>query len=203
MNTTTLTVAPRLTRPPKVWTDEAFFKIAEGSVRKYEVIDGKLTWMNGAWLNHDDALVLIATALTNHVRPRRLGKVFGSSGTYRLNPDNLLVPDVSFATVANLRRYPAGLAGCGVGAPDLAVEVISPSERKTKIRLKMEKYFAAGSRLVWHVYLKRPLVEVFTAPDAMTVKRLDAGDVLDGGDVLPDFRLPLTEIFDQDWFAAG
>lgn len=200
MKTTILAaVAPR---PPKVWTDEAFLAVAEHSTRKYEVIDGKLTWMNAARLNHGDAAHLIGVALDNHVRPRRLGKVFGPSATFRLSPDNVLVPDVSFATVTNLRRYPPGLDGFGVGAPDLAVEVISPSERKAKIRRKMERYFAAGCRLVWHVYLRRPRVEIFTAPDAVTVKRLDADDTLDGGDVLPGFRLPLREIFDQDWFVA-
>ena len=199
---TTLAAAPPRNRPSKVWTDEAFLKVAEGSTRKHEVIDGKLTWMNAARLNHDDIATLIVTALNNHVRPRRLGKVFGPSATFRLNLDNVLMPDVSFATVANLRRYPAGLDGFGVGAPDLAVKVISPSERKAKVRLKMKKHFAHGARLVWHVYLRGRRVEVFTAPDEMIVKRLDAGDALDGGQVIPGFCLPLGEIFDQDWFAA-
>ncbi len=199
MNPTTLAAPPR---PPKVWTDEAFLAIAEFSTRKYEVIDGKLTWMNAARMSHGDVGSTILTLLNVHVRPRRLGKVFDASTTYRLSPDNVLVPDVSFCAVATLRRCPPGLDSFGVGAPDLAVEVISPSERKTRIRLKMAKYFAAGSRLVWHVCLRRPRVEVFTAPDAVTVLRLDVGDVLDGGGVIPGFRLPLTEIFDQDWFAA-
>ena len=200
MKTPTLAAAPP--RPPKVWTDEAFLAVAEHSTRRYEVIDGKLTWMNAARMNHGDVAHLIGVALTNYVRPRRLGKVFDASATFRLNPDNVLVPDVSFSTVANLRRYPAGLDGFGVGAPDLAVEVISPSERKTKVRLKMEKYFAHGARLVWHVYLRGRRVEVFTAPDAVAAKRLDAGDALDGGEVIPGFCLPLRGIFDQDWFAT-
>ena len=72
------------------------------------------------------------------------------------------------------------------GVPDLAVEVISPSERKTKIRLKMEKYFALGTRIVWLVYPRRKTVEVYTAPGVMVT--IAAGE-LDGGDVLPGFRL--------------
>ena len=201
MKTTTL-AAPSPLRPLKVWTDEAFLAIAEGSTRKYEVIDGELTWMNAARMNHGSVAHLIGVALSNHVRPRRLGMVFDASTTFRLNVTNLLVPDVSFCTVATLRRCPPGLDGFGVGAPDLAVEVISPSERKAKVRLKMKKYFAHGARLVWHVYLRGSRAEVFTAPDEMVVKCLDDGDALDGGEVLPGFCLPLREIFDQDWFTA-
>ena len=78
----------------------------------------------------------------------------------------------------------------------MAVEIISPSERRTKIRQKMEKYFAQSTRLVWLVYPRRKAVEVFTSPGETII--LTSGE-LDGGEALPGFRLPLDEIF-AEWF---
>ena len=194
---TPLAAAPP--RKPKVWTDRMLLDL-HAEDERVELIDGKVFPMSPAHGDHSWACVRISSALDQHVRPRRLGLVFESSVGFRLDPGNVLSPDVSFSTYERLRRENADLDRFVSGVPNLAVEVISPSERRGKIRLKTEKYFARGTELLWLVYPRRKTVGVLTAPDTVTVLRLEAGDTLDRGAVLPGFRLPLAEVFEDPWF---
>ena len=77
--------------------------------------------------------------------------------------------------------------------PDLAVEVISPSDEPGDIARKKDLYRRAGVPLVWWVDPKRRMVAVYR--DGELLAELGEGDELDGGDVLPGFRLPVAEIF--------
>jgi Uma2 family endonuclease len=81
-------------------------------------------------------------------------------------------------------------------APDLAAEFLSPGNTAAEMARKRRELFAAGTRLVWEFSADRKTAEVFAdpaRPDART--RLTASDTLDGGAVLPEFRLPLAEVF--------
>ncbi len=80
--------------------------------------------------------------------------------------------------------------------PDLAVEVVSKSNSATDVKDKIEEYFRAGVRLVWLVYPTQKLMDVYES--STTVRVLRREDELTGGDVLPGFRLPLTELFRAD-----
>ena len=79
---------------------------------------------------------------------------------------------------------------------DLVVEVVSKSNTKPEIARKLREYFAAGSRLAWVVEPKPQTVRVHTAPDEFVVLGVD--DWLDGGSVLPGFRLAVRELFESD-----
>ena len=81
-------------------------------------------------------------------------------------------------------------------APDLAVEVLSESNTPREMEQKLRDYFAAGTSLVWYLDPRDRTVRVFTAVDRMTP--LDESGILDGGDVLPGFRLAV-----RDWFARA
>ena len=179
----------------KVWTDAALEALPKERGR-FELLDGKLTRMSPASNDHGYVGLRIATALQNFAAPQRLGLVYDSSTGFRLDPDNVLSPDVSYASrewVQNSNTQPGEFFQ---GVPELAIEVISPSERKSRIRSKVTKYFTCGTRLVWLVYPRKKSVEVYTSPDRLIA--LTSGD-LDGGDVLPGFRLSLSEIF-AEWF---
>ena len=78
-------------------------------------------------------------------------------------------------------------------APDLAVEVISPSERRAEIEEKLYDYAVGGTPLVWLIHPRKRTVRVISADAAVRVLR--EGDTLDGGRVLPDFSCPVAEIF--------
>ncbi len=85
--------------------------------------------------------------------------------------------------------------------PDLMIEVVSPSNSASEVVEKIEDYFRAGARLVWLVYPIQAVVHVFETSD--TARVLRRGDTLDGGDVLPGFRLPLATLFEDEPEAAA
>jgi Uma2 family endonuclease len=77
--------------------------------------------------------------------------------------------------------------------PDLAVEIISDSNTRREMDLKLREYFLAGTQLVWYIDPETHTAEAYTAPDVVT--HVPADGALDGGDVLPGFRLPLATLF--------
>jgi Uma2 family endonuclease len=99
---------------------------------------------------------------------------------------------VSYQRWPRHRRVPSTNAWAVV--PELAVEVISPSNTASEVLVKIGEYFRAGTQLVWVVYPREELVYVYTSPTAIRV--LDRSGALDGGTVLPEFRLPLAELFE-------
>ena len=146
-------------------------------------------------VKHDHSKIahLISYYLNDFVLPLGLGDVGGEGGfiTER-EPDTVRAPDVHFVRAD---RVPAGEAAdhfVGRG-PDLAVEVRSPSESLASLQRKADEYLAAGTRLVWIFDPRAKTVRVRT-PDGKT-RILRGDDELDGGDVLPGFRLPLWKIF--------
>ena len=160
----------------------------------WELIDGELVDVTPASDEPSSTGITIAFLLVQHVRPARLGRVYGADGGFVLFPDRntLLVPDVSFVTA---ERAPKGEARKKFPrlAPDLVVEVLSPSDRMAGALAKIAMYLDAGVRLVWLVDPASRTVTIFR-PEAMPSK-LGVGDTLGGGDVLPEFSVPIAEIF--------
>lgn len=108
------------------------------------------------------------------------------------NPDTVLVPDVAFVTAA--REEEAGEEeGFFPGAPDLAVEVISPSDRYSDVAAKVQKYLQSGTRMV--VVIDPPRRTVIVHQSHAEVLILKEGDVLDGADVVPGWKLQVRDLF--------
>jgi len=131
--------------------------------------------------------------LLSFLEKRDLGAVLGESGAMRLMPGLVRIPDVSFVS---RDRLPGGeLPDDPIPdlAPDLAVEVLSKSNTKTEMKRKLRDYFLNGVRLVWLINPKTQTAEVYTSPEDM--RAVGKSQALDGGDVLPGFRLPLKELF--------
>jgi len=160
----------------------------------YELHRGTLVKVPGAGLEASEIAVNISSPLHAFVRERRLGRVTGADGSYILarNPDVLFVPDVAF--IADDRLPPPDQRHRFAEAvPNLVVEVISPSDRSTEVNDKVLTYLELGVELVWVVDPPHRIVIVWTSSRAAHILRED--EVLDGGTVLPDFRLPVTSIF--------
>jgi len=143
---------------------------------------------------HGHMAVRIATSLMPFVKPQKLGVVAVETGyVLHRDPDTVRSPDVSFVRA---ERVPAD----GVprtyweGPPDLAVEVLSPGDRYGDVAAKVAEYLEAGTRLVWVVDSDARTVTVHAADRPPAV--VSEADVLEGGDVLPGFRLTLAELFD-------
>lgn len=131
--------------------------------------------------------------LVDFVEARGLGEVYGETG-YLLSrdPDTVRGPDVSFVAAERLRSAPDESAFFP-GAPDLAVEIVSPSNRPDEIHAKVADYLAAGCRWVWVV---DPVSEtVTTYRTLLAPRRFSASDTLDGEDILPGLSLSLPALF--------
>ncbi len=107
-------------------------------------------------------------------------------------------PDVAFVSkerLQGLKRLPKGFFQ---GAPDLAVEIVSPSNTFEEIHTKSVEFFASGTRLVWVVNLDEQWVMVYYAPQPDRLLKI--ADSLEGEDVIPGFSLPLAELFAElEW----
>jgi Uma2 family endonuclease len=137
----------------------------------------------------------IGRLLGNFVDPRNLGLITGEAGMMTIAGGLLRMPDVAFIA---RKSFPGGKLPKGPApevAPDLAVEVLSKSNTKAEIARKLREYFASGTRLAWIVDPKTKSVRVHTTPTVSIRLDLATRGILDGGDVLPGFRLPLADLF--------
>ena len=158
---------------------------------KYELVDGRIVFMSPAGKPHGDVCVNLILVLGAFVKDRQFGKVYESSTGFRLPGGNVRVPDVSFEAKG---RPGADTGGFGDGAPDLAVEVLSPSDRPRQVMDKVGEYLEAGVRLVWVIDPERRSAVVYRSLGE--VRKLGADEFLAGEDVVPGFRCRLTDLFD-------
>ena len=138
--------------------------------------------------------VVISGLLRNHVEPGDLGVVLGADGVLRLDPKTLRAPDVSFIPWSAFPNgeIPEDEAYWSV-APALAVEVLSPTNTDAEIDRKLGELFAAGCKLAWVIDPVTQSAKVYTSPKKL--KEVDATGTLDGGKVLPGFKLALADLF--------
>ncbi len=160
---------------------------------EWEVIDGELIRVNPTSLRAAMTSLTIGSIIREFAIKHDLGIVTGADGGYILFADRetLLAPDVGFISK---HRIPAD-ADQGQFprlAPDLAVEVLSPSDRMAAALGKISIYLEAGVRLVWLVDPVRQTITIFQEGDAPV--RLNAIDVLSGGDVLPGFSIRVADL---------
>ena len=177
---------------PGTATERDVIEIHDHEDRLYELIDGVLVEKTVGYYESYLAL-LLGRLLGNHVAQKCLGILAGPDGMMRLAPGLVRIPDLSFISWDRLPERKVPREPISDLAPDLAVEVISKSNTPEEMRQKLLDYFAAGVRLVWYVYPEPREVHVFTTPEQSTVFSED--QTLDGGDVLPGFRLSLREYF--------
>ncbi len=173
----------------------AFVTQPENAEKRWELIAGEIIEMPPSSPTNSIIAMRIARWLGNLVEQLALGWVTGPDGGYQLADDLLFQPDVGFISKARAPKLPARFFE---GAPDLAVEIISPSERHTEIRAKISAYLAHGGQFVWIVYPDEQIVDVWQAqPDgALRVESFDKGQTLRAGDLLPEFSLPVAALFD-------
>lgn len=170
-----------------------FIDRPENADRLFELIDGEIVEKMPSFTPSYIA-GLIIYFLNAFVLPRQLGYVTSPDGGYILSEDKdvVLIPDVAFILKENLEKTPEREAEA---PPDFAVEIKSPTDRKRALRRKAEKYLQYGTKLVWLVFPEDKIVEVYTPDDDVQTYGVD--DTLTGGDVLPEFTLPVREIFPQ------
>jgi Uma2 family endonuclease len=137
-------------------------------------------------------------ALGAYVKTHRLGRVYPADTTYILEEDEhgvqlMRLPDVSFVATARVKTQDR--ATYYHLAPDVAIEIISPSERAADMRAKLRDYLRTGVRQMWQVYPDTQEVIVHLADG--TVNTYEIGQTIPGADVLPGFELPVADVFES------
>jgi Uma2 family endonuclease len=160
----------------------------------YELVRGELRKMTPAGFKHGQLVVNLTIPLGAFVKQNQLGVVLGAETGFRLanNPDTVLAPDIAFIkqerlTAANETEK------FWSGAPDLAVEVLSPSDTVYAVEEKVATWLSCGTKMVWVVNPKLRSIHVHCS--GTSIQTLAETDVLDGHDVIPGFRLNVAELF--------
>ncbi|MBI3415394.1 MAG: Uma2 family endonuclease [Verrucomicrobia bacterium] len=136
------------------------------------------------------------TALRTYADTRHLGAVWDSSTGFWMENLNCRAPDISFVRKERLRGLKRREARFFQGAPDLAVEILSPSNTRREVDERLNDFFSSGAKLAWIIDPDRELVEICHAP---TQRRLlGPGGSLDGEDLLPGFQYPVADLF-KEW----
>jgi Uma2 family endonuclease len=158
----------------------------------WELIDGEPIEMTPSAGRSSHTGGRIHTKLANHVEPSGMGWAFPADAGFILFDDRAVVrsPDAAFVRLDRLPTLPDGFIPL---APDFAVEVLSPSDRRADALAKVAMYLQAGVKLVWLVDPERRAVTVFRPDETIAV--LHDGETLDAGDVVPGFSIGVSEMF--------
>lgn len=174
-------------------TADELLAMPRDGVRR-ELVDGEVREMPPAGHRQGRVAMRVSTPLHHFVTSGRLGEVYAAETGFRLasDPDTVRAPDVAFVRAERVEEA-GDPESYFPGAPDLAVEVISPTDRYSDVLAKVGDYLNAGTRRVVLVDPQNRTVSVFAADGERA--DLTEGDVLDGGDVVPGWTLPVRDIF--------
>jgi Uma2 family endonuclease len=165
-----------------------------GDGYRYELVKGELARMSPTSYEHGVLTVELTTLLHSFIRSHNLGVVCAAETGFLLtqDPDTVRAPDIAF--VSRDRVEQAGkVKSYWIGPPDLAVEVTSPGDTVREVENKVAEWLEAGTRMVWVV---SPKFHMVTSYRSLTdIRTFTEKDILDGGDVVPDFKIKVTEIF--------
>lgn len=161
---------------------------------RYELVEGRVTRMSPVGFQHGRTVAQFIFLLQRHLHGRDLGVVLTEVG-FKLasNPDTVRAPDVAF--IRQDRIPSPDPRGFWVGPPDLAVEVLSPDDRPSEVREKVEEYLRQGVPLALVIDPDEKTVAI-ARPSISSITLRKDDELLDLGDVVPGFRCRLREIFE-------
>ena len=183
-----MTTAPTITRP--MTADELLAMPDDGF--RYELVRGELIKMSPASHLHSGCAMLIGASLVARAETNRLGRVYGADAGFLLAFNHVRAPDAAFVR-AERADAARNVPGYFPGPPDLAVEVISPSDRLTEVNAKVDEWLAAGTLAVVVVNPRNLTVRIHRSPTDVVI--LNADDVLEVQDVVPGWRMAVADIF--------
>lgn len=169
-------------------TEQEFMRLPNDG-RKFELVDGEVKELPASF-KHDQLVIRLARLIGD--AGDAYGILVGSQAGFRMRDGNIRCPDLSFT---RYERLPNGEAPEGFAdfAPDLCIEVISPSEEPGDMRRKVQEYFDAGAQQVWDLYPETQSIRVFTSPT--TFADYAAQDEIETGAILPGFRARVADLF--------
>ena len=178
-------------------TADQFYDFCCQNDGRYELVQGEVVILSPVNDEHSGIAINIGTAFNNYSRRYGFGQAGMEAGYMLLTgPDTVRGPDVSFRLVPRSERRQS--VGFLPGAPDIAVEVVSPSNTAATVARKVAEYLDAGAQRVWIAYPATRTASrcaVIHHPDG-TATTYTGDDVITDEELLPGFSLPLTEIFE-------
>lgn len=179
----------------RLMTAEELWGMPDVPGKQLELVRGELVEVPTPGAIHNMIVGLMYRLISTFASDHRLGVVFGDNMGYVLHrgPDTVRIPDVSFVAWEHVPE--TGIPeGSWLIPPDLAVEVVSPTDNANDVYDKAREYVESGVRVVWVFWPKRRSVSVHTR-DAKTAE-LGPDNELDGGDVLPGFSVRVGTLFE-------
>lgn len=164
-----------------------------GDNMRHELVRGELRTMPPAGFEHGFLGARLLGRMAAHAEAHGLGIILNSETGFFLlhDPDTVCAPDIAYVCKS---RLPSPLPkGYFQGAPDIAVEIISPGDTLEEVEDKVAEYLEAGTVAVWVLNPRRRTVSVHS-PDG-AVRRLQVSDILEGGDVFSGFSIAVSDIF--------
>ena len=183
----------------EIWTDDELMALDSKDGRKHELWQGRIVTMSPAGAGHGDVIVRLTIAVGQFVHERRLGLVYDGQTGFRLSVDFCFCPDLSFVNHERAKLILPVREKLFHGAPDLAAEVLSPSDSITKTEEKLNRLLAHGTRLAWMADLKHKSVRIYRK--AGKFELLGEGRYLTGNAVLPGFRFAIARLFEDPAFS--
>jgi Uma2 family endonuclease len=160
--------------------------------RLYELVDGTLVEKAMGWIESILAGIIFAE-IRAYLKTNSLGKVVGESGSLRILPGTIRIPDVSFISWKRLPKELPPRRPSPAVVPELAVEVISETNTAREIKRKVREYFKAGVLLVWEIDPKTRSARIYTSPTDVT--RVAPEGHLTAGEILPGLSISLRDSF--------
>ena len=171
-------------------TDMTLEDFLESDLEGYEYMKGKLIPMAPPTMKHGEISMSLSLLLGVYIRENGLGRLYPADTDFKLG-DRLVKPDIAFVSTAKLpeNRYQASPV-----APDLAVEVVSPTDIQYRVTEKAFAYLDAGTRLVWVIEPVGQTVTVYRS--RKDIKVLTYEDTLTGEDVIEGFSCQVSQLFE-------
>jgi Uma2 family endonuclease len=168
--------------------------LPRGMGKRYELLAGELRTMSLAGWRHGQVVDNVQWLLGSHIRAKGIGRGFGAETGFLIerSPDTVRAPDFAFIANENL---PAAdpVEAFWPGAPDLAVEVLSPNDRTGEVDEKIEAWLNAGCQAVWVIDPQLETVAIYHS--RTEVRLLSVGESLDNEPIVPGFTCPVAELF--------
>ena len=162
----------------------------ENDLEGYEYVKGELVPMPPATMIHGEISSKLHIRLGLHVQENRLGQLYIAETTFQLD-DRAVKPDIAFISTD---RLPENREKASPVPPDLAVEVVSPSDKHYDVTEKALAYLRSGTRLVWVIEPVAKTVMVYRSETDFTL--LSCEDTLTGEDVVEGFTCPVAQLFE-------
>ncbi|HEV2209663.1 MAG TPA: Uma2 family endonuclease [Verrucomicrobiae bacterium] len=185
--------------PRKVWTEEELQSLPDNGFI-HELVDGELVMSPKNTFEHEGICMRLSVALQEFNREQQLGVVRGSSAGYWMSNRNCRAPDISFIPKERLLKlgFSPKSRKFFPGAPDLAIEVLSPNNTRADIDARLRDFFASGTQLAWIINPEAESVEVCHSFSQRVL--LGPGAELEGEQLLPGFRHRIAKLFKEwDW----